>query len=95
MFNKITILMLLLSCTSCVVIPENIDSQNYQCGLSSDKKTLRLVNINDGGTVFYEWDDEFFAIISIPTSAIISGTYVLVNNIYHIGEKLIKCGKAV
>ena len=93
MFNKIAILILLLSCTSCVVLPVNVDSQSYQCGLSTDKKTLKVVNLNDGGTAFYEWQDELFAIISIPTSAIISGTYVLVNNIYHIGEKQIKCDK--
>ncbi len=95
MFNKIIILVLLLSSTSCVVIPENVDSQNYQCGLSSDKKTLRLININDSNRVFYEWNNELFAIISIPTSAIISDRYVLVNNIDHIGEKLIKRGKKV
>lgn len=54
-------------------------------------RVLKLVNLTDGNTSFYEWNDELLAIITIPTSAIISGTYVLVNNIYHIGEKQIKC----
>jgi len=75
-----------------VVVPEEDHTKKYQCGLSTDMKVLKLVNLTDGDTSFYEWNDEIFAIITIPTSAIISGTYVLVNNIYHIGEKQIKCG---
>lgn len=66
-------------------------SQHYECGLSTDKKTLKLVNLNDGAANFYEWNDEIFAPITLPSSAIISATYVLVNNIYHLGEKQIKC----
>ena len=91
MLKKIFILLVALSITSCVVVPEKVQSQRYNCGLSTDMKGLKLVNLTDGDTSFYEWSDEMLAIISIPTSAIISGTYVLVNNIYHIGEKTIKC----
>ena len=88
---KIVILLLMLSFTGCVVLPEKDHTQKYQCALSTDMKVLKLVNLTDGDTSFYEWSDELFAIITIPTSAIISGSYVLVNNIYHIGEKQIKC----
>jgi len=88
---KIVILLLILSCTSCVVLPEKDHTQKYQCALSTDMKVLKLVNLTDGDTSFYEWNDEMLAIITIPTSAIVSGAYVLVNNIYHIGEKQIKC----
>ncbi len=94
MINKIILLLLILSCTACVVLPEKDLSQKYQCGLSTDMKVLKLVNLTDGDTSFYEWNDEILAIITIPTSAIISGSYVLVNNIYHIGEKQIKCSNA-
>ena len=88
---KIVISLLILSCTSCVVVPEKDHTKKYRCGLSTEMKVLKLVNLTDGDTSFYEWNDEMLAIITIPTSAIISGTYVLVNNIYHIGEKQIKC----
>ena len=92
---RILCLLIILNCTGCVVIPvksdSEIDPQNYQCELSTDMKVLKLVNLTDGDTSFYEWNDEFFAIISVPTSAIISGSYVLVNNIYHVGERKIKC----
>lgn len=91
--HKIVILLLILSCTSCVVLPEKDYTQKYQCALSTEMKVLKLVNLTDGDTSFYEWNDEMLAIISIPTSAIISASYVLVNNIYHIGEKQIKCHK--
>ena len=82
----------MLSCNGCVVVPEKDYSKKYQCGLSTEMKVLKLVNLTDGDTSFYEWNDEMLAIITIPTSAIISGSYVLVNNVYHIGEKKIKCG---
>ena len=90
---KIICLALLLTCSGCVVVPEKVANQHYQCGLSSDQKTLRLVNLNDGTTNFYQWNDELAAIVTLPTSALISSTYVLVNNIYNIGEKIIKCDK--
>ena len=84
---KIVALLLILSCTSCMVLPENDHTKKYQCALSTDMKVLKLVNLTDGDTSFYKWNDEMFAIITIPTSAIVSASYVLVNNIYHIGEK--------
>jgi hypothetical protein len=87
-------LILMVSCVSCVVLPERSNTQQYECALSTDMKVLKLVNLTDGDTSFYEWNDEMLAVITIPTSAIISASYVLVNNIYHIGEKNIKCGSA-
>lgn len=77
--------------TGCVVVPEKDHSVKYQCGLSSDKKVLKVVNLTKGDTSFYEWQDEMLSVITLPTSAIISSTYVLVNNVYHFGEKTIKC----
>lgn len=93
MLSKSFIVFVVLSMCGCVVLPEVDDSQKYQCELSTDKKVLKLVNLTDGDTSFYRWNDEMLAIITIPTSAVISATYVLVNNIYHIGEKSIKCDK--
>ena len=91
MFWKIIILIFTLSFTACVVVPEVDYSQKYQCALSTDKKTLKVVNLMKGDTSFYEWNDEFLSIITMPTSAIVSSVYVAVNNVYHFGEKQIKC----
>lgn len=92
MLNKITTLIFVFTFSGCVVMPESDKTQNYQCGLSTDKKTLKVVNLMDGDTSFYEWNDEISSIITMPTSAVISGVYVAVNNIYHFGETQIKCG---
>jgi hypothetical protein len=91
MIKKITTIFFIFAFTGCVVVPEIDNSQDYQCGLSTDKKTLKVVNLMDGDTSFYEWNDEIASIITLPTSAVISSVYVAVNNIYHIGEKQIKC----
>ncbi|MGJ8678915.1 hypothetical protein [Paraglaciecola sp.] len=92
MINKITTLFFVFTFSGCVVMPETDNKQNYQCGLSTDKKTLKVVNLMDGDTSFYEWNDEISSIITMPTSAVVSSVYVAVNNIYHFGEKQIKCG---
>jgi hypothetical protein len=92
MLNKITTLFFIFTVSGCVVIPESDSTQNYQCGLSTDKKTLKVVNLMDGDTSFYEWNDEISSIITMPTSAVISSVYVAVNNIYYFGETQIKCG---
>jgi len=91
MTNTIITIIFTFALSGCVVMPEIDNSQNYQCGLSTDKKTLKVVNLMDGDTSFYKWNDEFASIITLPTSAVISSVYVAVNNIYHIGEKQIKC----
>jgi hypothetical protein len=92
MLNKLIILICTLIFTGCVVVPEVDHSQKYQCGLSTDKKTLKVVNLLKNDTSFYEWNDEFLSIITMPTSAVVSSVYVAVNNVYHFGEKQIKCG---
>ncbi len=92
MLHKTLITALALIISGCVVMPQTVEStEQYQCGLSSDKKTLKIVNLTDGDASFYRWHDEVFSIISMPSSAIVSSVYVAVNNIYHIGEKQIRC----
>ena len=91
MLSKFLFILVLVSCTACVVVPETVRNEQYQCALSTDKKVLRLINLVDGNASFYQWEDEFFAFITVPTSAVISGSYVLVNNIFHLVEKTIKC----
>ncbi|XQW84139.1 hypothetical protein ACOYR1_13480 [Thalassotalea piscium] len=84
-------LVLVSSLSGCVVLPYKDTDHTYQCALSTDKKVLKVVNLTEGDTSFYQWNEEFMAIITVPTTAVISGIYVIVNNTYHIGEKLIKC----
>tara|TARA_R110001583_G_scaffold30449_2_gene105224 strand:- start:1678 stop:1956 length:279 start_codon:yes stop_codon:yes gene_type:complete len=77
--------------SGCVVVPENSQVDKNSCSMSTNKKYLKVVNLNDNSSTFYEWQDEVFAIVTVPTSAIVSGIYVAINNVIYIGEKLIKC----
>jgi hypothetical protein len=85
------IILIVVLLSSCIVVPENVENQNAECALSSDKKILKVVNLLDGDATFYAWEDEVFSVITMPGSAIISSVFVTVNNVYHIGEKHIKC----
>ena len=78
--------------SGCVVIPEKEIKAKYQCGLSTDKKVLKFVNLLKNDNSFYAWNDEILGVITVPTSAIVSSVYVAVNNTYHFAEKTIKCG---
>ncbi|SEL20878.1 hypothetical protein SAMN05216262_10791 [Colwellia chukchiensis] len=92
MLKSPLLVLAILITPACVVLPEVKENQHYQCGLSSDKKTLKVVNLMAGDTSFYQWHDELLSLITLPSTAVISSTYVAVNNIYHLGEKVIKCG---
>jgi hypothetical protein len=87
----ITVLLVCSLLSGCVVMPTTDTNKQYKCSLSSDKKTLKVVNLIDGSANFYQWQDEILAPVTLPVSLLLSGTYVIVNNIYHIGEEIIKC----
>ena len=86
-------IMLIIFLTGCITVPVNDRSQSKQCYLSSDKKTLKIIDFNEENTGFYySVSGLLLSPILVPTTALISGSYVLVNNIYHLGEEKIKCG---
>ncbi|NMP15338.1 hypothetical protein [Thalassotalea sp. Y01] len=89
---KSLIVALMTSITSaCVVLPETDKSAVYYCAVSSELKVLKVVNITEGDTSFYEWQDEMISVITMPASAIISASYVAINNVIHFGERAIVC----
>jgi hypothetical protein len=88
----VLILLVLLTVPGCVVIPEKDVNATYRCGLSTDKKVLKFVNLLKNDTSFYAWNDEILGVITVPTTAIVSSVYVVVHNTYHFAEKSIKCG---
>ena len=89
MIKNLVILMIvvILTTSGCVVIPEKDFTAKYKCGLSTDKKILKFVNLLENDNSFYAWNDEILAVIT----AIVSGVYVAVYNTYHFAEKTIKC----
>lgn len=88
---KFMLLLIALLFTSCMVVPQSSIDQQPECALSTDKKYLKVVNLLDGDTTFYAWEDEMLSVVTMPSSAIISSVYVAVNNVYHFGENQIKC----
>ena len=79
-----------LTMSGCVVLPED-SADTSQCYLSSNQKYLKVVDLTDGDTSFYDWQGKIIGVITMPTSAVISASYVAVNNVFNFGEKLIKC----
>ncbi len=88
--NTLT-LFLLLSLSACITVPVNDNSEQTTCLLSSDKKTLKIVDVAKETNSYYSVAGLVLSPILVPTSAIISGSYVVVNNIYNFGEKKVKC----
>ena len=87
---KIMALTAILAMSGCVVLSED-SADTSQCYLSSNQKYLKVVDLTDGDTSFYDWQGKIIGVITMPTSAVISASYVAVNNVFNFGEKLIKC----
>ncbi|SFD14992.1 hypothetical protein [Pseudoalteromonas denitrificans] len=92
MIRLFILVSVLLWAVGCAVMPVNIEENKLHCELSSDKKTLRIANVAEETNTYYSVSGLILSPILIPTTAIISGSYVLVNNVYHFAQKKIKCG---
>ena len=87
--NK-TILALLfytVSISGCVVVPTNDSSHSNRCEISSDRKTLRVIDLAKETNSYYSISGMMLA----PISGAVSGTYVAINNVYNFGEEKIVC----
>lgn len=80
-----------LSLSACVVVPKPAEDDYARCEISSDRKTLRVMDMAKETKTYYSVSGILLTPILVPTSALISGAYVAVNNIYHLGEENIKC----
>lgn len=80
----------LLIISGCVVVPtEDLSSVN-KCEISSDRKTLKIINGFEDTNTYYS----ISGLLLIPITGVVSGAYVAINNIYHLGEETIVCGSA-
>ena len=89
---KLSVLLVLLAASGCISVPVTMASHIHKCQISGDMKTLKIVNVAKETNSYYSVSGVLLSPILIPTTAILSGTYVLVNNIYHLGEERYKCG---
>ncbi|MBE9489639.1 MAG: hypothetical protein IMY67_05045 [Bacteroidetes bacterium] len=91
--RKITGLLIILSVSSCIAVPINDNKYINRCSISSDRKTLKIIDVAKETNSYYSVSGLLLTPILVPATAIISGSYVLVNNIYHLGNESIECEK--
>jgi len=75
------------SVTNCVVVPSENSDYVSNCEISTDRKTLKIIDL-------YKETNSYYSIsgaLLVPISGIVSGTYVAVHNTYQLGKELIYC----
>ena len=83
-----SVLVCLLSISGCVVVPADDVSSVNKCEISSDRKTLKIINAYEDTNTYYS----ISGLLLIPITGVVSGTYVAINNIYRLGEEAVVCG---
>jgi hypothetical protein len=71
----------------CAVVPKKYSTHHNKCEISSDRKTLKVVGLAKETNSYYSISRLFL----FPITGVIAGTFVEVNNIYHLGEETIVC----
>ncbi len=84
---RLSFFLLLLSTSGCVVVPTNDLSSVNKCEISSDRKTLKIINGFEDTNTYYS----ISGLLLMPITGVVSGAYVAINNIYHIGEEAVVC----
>jgi len=74
--------------TGCMVLPAEDHSYVNKCEISSDRKILKVVDVAKDSNSFYS----ISGVILLPITGVVSGVYVGINNIYHLGEERVVCG---
>ncbi|WP_137166979.1 hypothetical protein [Salinimonas lutimaris] len=74
--------------TGCIVVPQTDTAKVNKCEISSDRKTLKIINGFEDTNTFYSVS----GLVLLPISGVVSGTYVAINNVYHLGEETLVCG---
>ncbi|MGX5913221.1 hypothetical protein ACR0ST_00615 [Aliidiomarina sp. Khilg15.8] len=89
MKNAILVFAAVVLASGCVVVPQDDVAKVNRCEISSDRKTLKVINGFEDTNTFYS----ISGLVLLPLTGVVSGTYVAVNNIYHLGEERLVCGK--
>ena len=73
--------------SGCIVVPHTDTAKINKCEISSDRKTLKVINGFEDTNTFYSVS----GLILLPITGVVSGTYVAINNVYHLGEETLVC----
>jgi hypothetical protein len=71
--------------------PRKTPTRGRAANCPRDQKTLRIVDIAAETDTYYSVTGILLSPILIPATALLSGTYVAVNNTYHLGEEQLVC----
>ncbi|WGL16010.1 hypothetical protein PVT68_14690 [Microbulbifer bruguierae] len=77
--------------TGCVVVPHPDKDYVAKCEISSDRKTLRVMNVAKETQTYYSLEGIIATPILYPATALVSGVYVAVNNMYNVGQEKLVC----
>jgi hypothetical protein len=77
------VLCLCLSITGCITLAVPADHQAKRCEISTDRMTLKVIDLPKETNSYYTMEGYLVSPILVPTTAIISGAYVLVHNTYY------------
>ena len=72
---------------ACIVVPQTDTAKVNRCEISSDRKTLKVINGFEDTNTFYS----ISGLMLLPITGVVSGTYVAINNVYHLGEEMLVC----
>ena len=83
--------LLVLFVSGCVVVPVEDKLHVNKCEISSDRKTLKIIDLAEETNSYYSVSGVVLTPLLVPATAIVSGSYVFINNTYRLGEETIKC----
>jgi len=90
-FFTVFLFSVIMIISSCVAVPATPISHVGRCGVSPDYKTLKIIDVAKATNSYYSISGYLLTPIILPTTAIISGAYVLTNNVYYSGKNIIQC----
>ena len=90
---KLSILVFTLaaSFSGCITVPETDRNYVGKCGVTIDHKVLRIADVSKESNSYYSIGGILLTPILIPLTALISGTYVVINNAYYSAEEILNC----
>ncbi|BDY04465.1 hypothetical protein [Ferrimonas sp. YFM] len=91
MSKVLTTLMSSIFLSGCVAVP--IEDYGYldKCETSSKRKELAVVDVVEGTNSYFSVSGFLLSPLTVSVSALLSGSYVVVNNTYHYGEEVLVC----
>lgn len=88
---KLLMFVISAAMSGCVAVPATDATYVGRCGLSTERKVLKIVDVAKTTNSYYSISGYLLTPILLPTTAIISGVYVITNNAYYEGESIIQC----